>query len=136
MSGVYSTLAMLVDLTHAAAMLTWGLGLPLLFWHRFERLSHLYTWFAVLFVVSTVASRLTLGECFLTTIARELWHASGGFRERVPFTVVFVNTVAGIRPTDRSVIVLWELAVLVTSLGSLWSWHRAQARRSAKILMH
>lgn len=136
MSGVYSTLAMLVDLTHAAVMLTWGLGLPLLFWHRFERLSHLYTWFAVLFVVSTVASRLTLGECFLTTIARELWHASGGFRERVPFTVVLVNTVAGIRPTDRSVIVLWELAVLGTGLGSLWSWHRAQARRSAKILMH
>ena len=134
MSGIYSTLAMLVDLAHAAAMVAWGLGLPLLFWHRFERLSHFYTWFAALFVVSTVASRLALGECFLTTIARDLWYAAGGFREQVPFTVVLTNTVAGIRPTYRSVVVLWELAVLVTSLGSLWSWHKAQARRGAKML--
>lgn len=132
MSGVLSTLAMLVDLTHTATMLVWGLGLPLLFWHRFERLSLLYTWFAVLFVVSTVMSRLVLGECFLTTIARELWLASGGFRERVPFTVVLTNTVAGFRPSDRGVVVLWELAVLITSLGSLWSWRKAQARRAAK----
>ncbi len=133
MSGVYSTLAMLVDLTHALAMLAWGLGLPLLFWHRFERLSVLYTWYAMLFVVTTLISQVTLEECFLTRLARDFWQASGGFRDREPFTVVLANTVAGIRPTNRSAVLLWELAVFVTSLGSLWSWHKAHVRRSAKL---
>lgn len=133
MPNVYELMAMTVDVTHAAAMLVWGLGLPLLFWHRFERLSHWYTWFAASFVVTTVLSRIALGECFLTTLARELWEAAGGFRDHVPFTVVLVSTVAGLRPTTRTAVLLWELAVLFTSLGSLWSWRRAHARRSAKL---
>jgi hypothetical protein len=124
---------MAVDLTHAAAMLAWGLGLPLLFWHRFEKLSHYYTMFAVLFVVSTVASHLAFGECFLTRLARTLWLASGATREAAPFTVVLTNTIAGIRPSTRSAVLVWELAVLLTSFGSLWSWRKAQARRGAKL---
>jgi hypothetical protein len=130
---LYALMAMAVDLTHATAMATWGLGLPFLFWHRYERLTHWYTWFAVLFVVTTVASQVFLGECFLTTLARSLWQASGGFRDQTPFTVVLVNMLAGIRPRERTVVLLWELAILFTSLGSLWSWHRAHIRRSAKL---
>jgi hypothetical protein len=133
-SNVYAVLAMGVDLVHVLTMLAWGVGLPLLFWHRFERLSFFYTLFATAFVVATVASRLSLGECFLTTLARELWTASGGYRERVPFTVILANTVAGLRPSARSAVLAWEAAILVTSLGSLWSWHRAHVRRGARLV--
>lgn len=105
MSKVYGLLAMAVDLTHATLMLAWGLGLPLLFWHRFERLSHFYTLFATIFVVSSVASHWVLGECFLTSLARSLWEASGACRDAVPFTMTLTNTVAGIRPSTRSAVV-------------------------------
>lgn len=127
-------MAMAVDITHAAAMLAWGLGLPLLVWHRFERLSHFYTLFAVLFVVSSVGSHWAIGQCFLTALARWLWEASGTWRNAEPFTVIIVNTVAGIRPTTQTAVSVWQIAVLVTSLGGLWSWRKAQRRRSAKLI--
>lgn len=133
MSEVYGLLAMAVDLAHVAVMLTWGLGLPLLLWHRFERLSRLYTLFAALFVVSSVASHYALGECFLTTLARSLWAASGNWRDTVPFTMILTNAVAGVRPSTRGAVLAWELAVLITSLGSLWSWRKAHLQRSAKL---
>lgn len=37
--SLYGALAALVDLVHAFSMLVWGLGLPLLVWHHFPRLS-------------------------------------------------------------------------------------------------
>lgn len=133
MSELYRVLAMGLDVAHAVAMLVWGLGLPLLVWHRFERLSHLYTLFAALFVVLSVASHWTLGECFLTTLARSSWQASGGWRDAVPFTVVLANTVAGIRPSTQNAVLVWEAAILMTSLGSLWSWRKAHLRGDARL---
>lgn len=133
MTDLYRLLAMGTDLAHATAMLAWGLGLPLLFWHRFERLSHAYTLFAIVFVLTSVASHLTFGECVLTSLARQLWRAGGSFRDTVPFTVTLANRVAGLRPSARSAVLLWEAAVLVTSLGSLWSWKKAHERRGAKL---
>lgn len=94
-------------------------------------------WFSMAFVVITVASRAFLGECFLTTISRELWLAGGGFREHVPFTVLATEWIAGIRPTAQEAVLLWELAVFITSAGGLWYWYRSsgfcfrQQRRSA-----
>jgi hypothetical protein len=124
---------MTTDLVHATAMAVWGLGLPLLFWHRFERLSHAYTLFSITFVLTSVVSHLTFGECILTTLARELWQAGGSFREAVPFTVTLTNRVAGLRPSTRSAVLLWEGAVLLTSLGSLWSWRKARRRHGATL---
>jgi hypothetical protein len=117
-------LAAATDVVHVAAMLTWGLGMPLLFWHRFPRWSRAYMWFSMAFVVVSVASRALLGECFLTTMARELWVSGGGFRERVPFTVLATEWIAGIRPTSREAVLLWEVAVFGTSAGGLWCWYR------------
>jgi hypothetical protein len=135
--ALWRFLAAATDVVHVASMLAWGLGMPLLFWHRFPRLSRAYMWFAMAFVVVSVASHALLGECFLTTIARELWSAGGGFRERVPFTVLATEWIAGIRPTTREAVLLWELAVFATSAGGLWYWYRTsgfgfrQQRRSA-----
>jgi hypothetical protein len=133
MQELFAGLAMTVDVAHAVTMLAWGAGLPLLFWHRFAKLSWAYTWFAVAFVVVSVGSHATLGECLLTTLARELWQASGSGRSHLPFTAVLANTIAGVRPSERSVVLAWELAVLATGLGSLWSWHKARANRSARV---
>jgi hypothetical protein len=121
-SNLIAILASSVDLAHGLVMVAWGLGLPLLFWHRFPRLSRGYMWFALSFVVLSVASHELLGECFLTRIARELWVRSGGYRGQEPFTVLFANAVAGVRPTTREAVLAWEIAVFVTSAASLWCW--------------
>jgi hypothetical protein len=118
----WTALASLVEFAHGAVMVAWGLGLPLLFWHRFPRLSRGYMWFALTFVATSVISHEVLDECFLTTLARELWIQGGGYRGREPFTVHFANAVAGIRPTTRQAVIMWELAVFVTSAASLWCW--------------
>ena len=126
---VYRILAASVDFVHALIMVLWGVGLPLLIWHRFQRLSRAYMWFASGFVALSLASHYALGECFLTTLARMLWRAGGGYRDGVPFMAVLANTIAGIRPTKRSVTLVWEAAVFATSVGSLWCWHRTSTKR-------
>jgi hypothetical protein len=88
-------------------------------------------WFALTFVAVSLISHELLGECFLTTLARELWTRGGGYRGREPFTVLFANAVAGIRPTTRQAVILWELAIFVTSVASLWCWRGTRDRGSA-----
>jgi hypothetical protein len=128
---LYGVLAEVVDVAHALSMLVWGLGLPLLVWHRFPRLSRAYMWFAIAFVLISVVSHYALGECVLTTMARCLWHASGTARDGAPFMTLLVNDIAGIRPSNRSVVHAWELAVLATSVGSLWCWARTSRKSYA-----
>ena len=65
----------------------------------------------------------------LTTIARKLWLAAGGYRGSVPFTVIFANTVAGIRPSTRQAVIAWEIAILITTVGSLVCWHGTHPNR-------
>jgi hypothetical protein len=123
--SIYTVLAASVDLTHALSMLLWGLGLPLLVWHRFPRLSRAYMWFSAIFVVISVISHRALGEC-------ELWHAGGGYREGVPFMALLANRIAGFRPSNRQVVLLWEAAILVTSIGGLWCWRRTARRYTTR----
>jgi hypothetical protein len=125
-SNFYAALAAAVEVTHGLAMIGWGLGLPLLVWHRYERLSRAYMWYAIAFVVMSVTSNQILGECFLTTFARHLWLAGGGYRDGVPFTVLFANAVAGIRPTAREAVLAWQAAIIFTSIGTLWCWRKTR----------
>jgi hypothetical protein len=128
---MYILLANAVDFAHVLAMVLWGLGLPLLFWHRLDLLSRWYTAYALVFVVVSVLSHQLLGECFLTTLSRELWLLGGGERDGAPFTARLANAVAGIRPSRREVVLAWEAAIALTSLGSLWYWHRNWRARAA-----
>ena len=96
MQQLFRWLAASVDFAHASFILAWGLGLPLLFWHRWPRLSRAYVWFAIGFVGTSVLSQLAIGECVLTTLARWFWTLSGGYRDDVPFVVTCVkNTGVG-----------------------------------------
>jgi len=113
------------DLTHIAAMLIWAVGLPLLLWHRWPRLSYAYTVYAIVFILLSQLSHFTLGECFLTTLSRRLW-ASAGEQVVGTFTVRLVNVVAGVRPSDESAVLLWEAGILVTSVAVLWSLYKSR----------
>lgn len=127
---IYEFLSAAVDTVHAVAMVAWVVGLPLLFWHRWPRLSQVYLVYSLAFVVVTRVSHLFLGECVLTTLSRDLWNASGqAVRGHSSFTVRIVNAVAGIRFTEHSAVLLWEAAVFVCSAGMLWYLVRARRRR-------
>lgn len=127
---IYEILSSSVDVIHAVAMVAWVVGLPLLFWHRWPRASRVYIIYALVFVVITRASHAFLGECFLTTLSRDLWNASGAaVREHASFTVRLVNAVAGIRFTEHSAVLLWEAAVFICSAGMLWYLASARRRR-------
>jgi len=119
-------LAATVEFSHGLMMIVWGLGLPLLIWHRFRRLSRLYMWLSLVFVGGSVLSHQLLGECVLTALARSLWQAAGVQTEDVPFVVQFTNQVARIRPSAKSAVLAWEAAIAVYCVAFLWGRRLAQ----------
>ena len=125
-----TALATLMDFLHVAAMVVWALGLPLLIWHRWPRLSFAYTVYAISFVVLSQGSHFLWGECLLTTWSRDLW-AIAGVQADGTFTGRLVNFVAGIRPSAESVVYAWQAAIVVTSVAAAWSLYRGLRRRRA-----
>lgn len=122
MQESFRFLAGAVELCHGLLMIAWGLGLPLLVWRRFERLSRAYIWFSLTFVLGSLLSNLLLGECVLTTVAHWLWQASGGHTEKVPFIVTFTNYVARIRPSTDTAVLIWKVAIGLYCIIGLWAW--------------
>lgn len=122
---MWTELGALVDALHALLMVVWVLGLPLLFWHRWPKLSIAYGIYAVVFVVATRASDYALGECFLTTLSRRFWVAGGsGAGTEGWFTVRFAQLVFGLTPSQRIIAVGSEALVLITAIGVLASLQR------------
>ena len=124
---MWAMLAASVDLIHALLMAAWMAGLPLLFWHRWPRLTRAYGIYAVAFIVVSQASHWWLGECVFTTLAR--WCASSS---SIPvseewFTVRLAQAVFDMTPSHRAVVWISEGLILVTAIGALAShrqWHR------------
>jgi len=129
-----SALAATVDAVHAALMAVWILGLPLLFWHRWPRLSRAYGIYAVIFVVLTRLSHWFFGECFLTSLARHFWSAASSDANDTNewFTVRFAKLVFGLTPSHRLIAVGSEVLVLVTAVGVLVSLHRHAGQKLAQ----
>jgi len=117
-----------VEFSHGLVMVLWGLGLPLLLWHRFQRLSRLYMWLSLAFVGGSVLSHQLLGECVLTALARWLWQRAGVPVEEVPFIVQLTNQIARIRPSARSAVLMWEAAIAIYCMGFLWGQKRLLQR--------
>jgi hypothetical protein len=132
---MWQSLAAAVDLAHAIFMTAWVLGLPLLFWHRWPRLTRAYGVYAIAFVVVSQISRQVLGECFLTTLARALYRlaAPSGISNGEWFTVRAARAVFQFAPSHRAISLVSEGLILLTAAGALWSLHtfsRRAARRA------
>jgi hypothetical protein len=108
-------------------MALWIGGLPLLFWHRWPKLTLVYGAYAVVFIIVSQASRYWLGECFLTTIARHFWTngpARGIAVTDEWFTVRFAQLVFRLTPSHRSIVWASEALIAVTAVGGLFSLRR------------
>jgi hypothetical protein len=116
-----AALATVVDFVHALLIAAWVVGLPLLFWHRWPRVSRGFAVYAVGFVVLNLLSGWLLGECFLTTITRFLWtHAPTHPRDANEwFTVRFADFVFGLSPSHRSIRLLSKVLIFASAAGVL-----------------
>jgi hypothetical protein len=133
---MWTLLGAAVDAAHALSMALWILGLPLLFWHRWPKLSTAYGIYAVVFVVATRVSHYAHGECFLTTLARRFWSVGGGGSEANEwFTVRFSKLIFGLTPSHREIALASEALVFVTAVGVLISLHRLRKYRSSDRVM-
>ncbi len=130
---MWAMLAVGVDLVHALLMAAWIGGLPLLFLHRWPRLTRAFGFYAVAFIVVSQISRWMLGECVFTTIAR--WCASSSSMpvSEEWFTVRLAQMIFRMTPSHRAVVWMSEGLILVTALGVLTShnklWRRPTTHR-------
>lgn len=125
--GVFANL---IDALHALAMIAWVLGLPLLFWHRYPKWTRAYVVYALAFVVVTRLSHSVLGECVLTTGARDLRnHGGAALHDHTSFMVRVVNGVAGLRFTEQSAVLVWEWSVFIVSAAVLVHFYLERRRR-------
>jgi hypothetical protein len=134
---MWSALAAFIDVAHASFMAAWVLGLPLLFWRRWPRLTRAYAVYALVFIAVNLASRALLGECFLTTIARACWQqaARAAGRALVPqdwFTVRMAEAVFRLTPTHRGIKRASEALIFVTAIGVLASSLATHRRRGPR----
>jgi len=111
-----------VDFVHALLMAAWILGLPLLFWYRWPRLTRGYAFYAIGFIVANQLSHALLGECFLTTLARAFWERGPRPGGSAPiyeewFTVRMAEAIFRMTPSHRAVKLTSEALILLTAIG-------------------
>lgn len=136
---MWMRLAATLDLVHALLMAAQVVGIPLLFVHRWPRLTRAYAVYAVTFVTLSQGSQWLTGECFVTTWARWLWRR--GAPDAMPpaewLTVRMAQAVFHLSPSHRSVVLASEVVLVVTALGVLFTARRGHfGERISRLLGH
>ena len=129
-----AVLAALLEFLHAVAMTAWVLGLPLLFWHRWPRLTRAYAWYAIAFVVLSQGSQWLLGDCFLTKWTDRLWDLASppqATRASEWLTVRLAQAIFHLSPSHRAIVIASEALAIVSAAGMLVS--RRHLRRPASL---
>ncbi len=109
-------------------MALWVLGLPLLFWHRWPRLTQVYGVFSISFIVVNRASMWILGECVLTAIARACWQRGTGSASEEWFTVRLARAVFDLTPSHEAVKHTSEALIAIAAIGALVSLRRLRRK--------
>ena len=130
----YAVAASFVETIHATFMVAYFVGIPLLFFHRWPRVSRIYAVYAISFVVFSQGSKLLWGHCFLTPLAGELWHRSGtAVAVNEWFTVRLSNLVFHCAPSHRIISWIGDVFVLVTAIGAVLRLRSHADRHPSKI---
>lgn len=117
---IYLQVAIAIDFLHALLMVVWVVGLPLLFWHRFPKLSLAYCAFSLAFIIVNQASQYFLGECIFTTLAGWLYAHTDAGAPQEWFTVRLALAIFGLIPTHRSIKLLTEILIGVSAIGGIY----------------
>jgi hypothetical protein len=127
-----------IDFLHALLMATWVLGLPLLFWHRWPRLTQAYAIYAIGFIAMNQLSEALLGECFLTTLARGAWEstplAGPPALSREWFTVRMAEAIFRLTPSHDAIKLVLEALILLTAVGVAYrGWRSTKSRTETEL---
>jgi hypothetical protein len=127
-----------IDFLHALLMAAWVIGLPLLFWHRWPRLTRAYAVYAIGFVAVNQLSEAILGECFLTTLARAAWEstplASPPPLSREWFTVRMAEAIFRLTPSHDAIKLVLEALILLTAVGVAYrGWRSTRSRTETEL---
>lgn len=118
-------IAVSIQVFHALVMVLWIVGLPLLFWHRYPKLTISYICYAFVFIIINQVSHYALGECILTTVERWCWQHSAQHEPTEQwFSVRFANFIFGLTPTHRDIKVVSEILIAISALGGLFSVYK------------
>jgi hypothetical protein len=130
---MWSAVAVVIDVLHALLMAAWVVGLPLLFWHRWPRVTRAYCVYAIAFIVVSQTSYALLGECFFTTLARAcaLRAPDATAVSEEWFTVRLAQAIFRMTPSHRGIKLVSEALVLLSALGMLRSLGHLRRRASA-----
>lgn len=115
--------AVAIEVFHALLMCAFVGTLPLLFLRRWPRLSASVAVFDILFIVVNRISHYLLGECIFTRMARQARWAGGDWSEEW-FTVKLCRVVFGLIPTNRQVVFVEQLVILLAAAGTFCVWWR------------
>lgn len=114
-------LGALTDVIHALLMIAWIAGLPLLFWHRYPKVTLIYCCYSILFILINQISQWVLNECIFTTIARYFWsYGPTSHDVNEWFSVRFVRVIFGLTPTHRVIKRLTEILIAIFTLGGMY----------------
>ncbi len=125
-------LAVLTDVIHAILMVSWVAGMPLLFWHRYKKLSVLYCIFSLCFIAVNQISHYTLGCCVFTTIADWFYHQAGSIAPDEWFTVRASRFIFGLTPSQRGIKILTEILVAFSAVGGIFLYIKRKNNHVAR----
>lgn len=118
-------IAVSIDVFHALAMIAWVLGLPLLFWHRYSKLSTLYASYSIIFIIVNLTSQYFLNRCVLTEVSAYFWkNTAAGIDTSEWFTVRFSKLIFNLTPNHNLIKRLTEILILISSIGGIYSLTR------------
>lgn len=118
-------MAVAVDVLHALLMVIWFIGLPLLFWWKYPKLSYYFCLYCVAFIIVNQVSHLILGECIFTTIANWFYsHAHACTVKDEWFTIRASRVVFGAVPTHRGIKIATQLLAGLTAVGGLLTMYK------------
>lgn len=113
-------LAVATDVLHALLMASWIIGLPLLFWHRYPKLSLAYCIYCISFIIVNQVSHYTLGCCVFTTIADWFYHRAGSPMNGEWFVVRASQFVFGLAPSHRGIKMATEAVIVTAAIGQIY----------------
>lgn len=119
-------LAVATDVLHALLMLSWIIGLPLLFWHRYPRLSVAYAIYSILFIIVNQVSHYVFGCCVFTIIAGWFYGQAHWQITNDWFIVRVTDFVLGLTIPHRGIKIATELMVAISAIGVLYLYAKGK----------
>jgi hypothetical protein len=105
------------------------LGIPLLFWRRYPKLSLGYCIYSIAFIIVNQVSHFTIDECIFTTLTGWLYSKAGQTAPDEWFTVRISRFIFGLAPTHWWINIVTEVLVAITAMGQIYTFYKSRKEK-------